>query len=73
MIYLKSALSENDSYEKQKIKSNSIKIDDDDDFDFYKIEKIIAKRVIYIDQKRRREALLQFKMKWLEWKNYHNR
>ena len=63
MIHLKSAFVENDSYEKQKIKSNSIGINDDDDFDFYEIEKIIVKRVIYIDRKRRRRALSQFKMK----------
>ena len=63
MTYLKSALSENDSYERQKIKSNSIEIDDDDDSDFYEIEKIIAKRVIYIGRRRRRRALSQFRMK----------
>ena len=72
MTYLKSASLENDSYEWQIMKSDSIEIDDDDDFDFYEIEKIIAKRVIYIDRKRRRRALSQFKMKWLKWKNHHN-
>ena len=49
MTHLKSAFSENDSYERQIMKSNLIEIDDDDDSDFYEIEKIIAKRVIYID------------------------
>ena len=63
LIHLKSAFAEDDSYEKQKIKSNSIEIDDDDDSDFYEIEKIIVKRVIYIGQRRRRRALSQFRMK----------
>ena len=63
MTHLKSAFSENDSYEKQKIKSDSVKIDDDDNSDFDEIEKIIAKRVIYIDRKRQRRALSQFRMK----------
>ena len=63
MTHLKSAFSENDLYEKQKIESDSIEIDNNDDFDFYEIEKIIAKRVIYIDRKRWRRALSQFKMK----------
>ena len=73
MTHLKSAFSENDSYEKQKIEPDSVEIDDGDDSDFYEIEKIIAKRVIYIDRKRRRRALSQFRMKWLKWKNHHNR
>ena len=73
MTHLKSAFAENDSYEKQKIKSESIEIDDDDEFDFYEMKKIIVKRKIYFDRKRRRRALSQFKMKWLKWKNHHNR
>ena len=73
MIYLKLAFAKNDLYEKQKIKSNSIEIDNNDNFDFYEIEKIIAKRMIYIDRKRWCRALLQFKIKWLKWKNHHNR
>ena len=73
MTHLESALFENDSYEKQKIKSDSIEIDDDDDSNFYEIEKIIAKRVIYIGRERRRRAFSQFRMKWLKWKNHHNR
>ena len=73
VTHLKSAFSENDSYEKQIMKSDSIEIDDDDDFNFYEIEKIIVKRVIYIDRGRRRKALSQFRMKWLKWKNHHNR
>ena len=63
MTHLKSASSENDLYKKQKIDSNSVEINDDDNSDFYEIEKIIAKRVTYIDRKRRRRALSQFKMK----------
>ena len=63
MTHLESAFFENDSYEKQKIESDSVEIDNDDNSDFYEIEKIIAKRVIYIDRKRRRRALSQFKMK----------
>ena len=56
MTHLKSAFSENNSYEKQKVELNSVEIDDDDDSNFYEIEKIIAKRVIYIDRKRRRRG-----------------
>ena len=63
MIHLKSAFAGDDSYEKQKIKSESIEIDDDDEFDFYEMKKIIVKRKIYFDRKRRRRALSQFKMK----------
>ena len=49
MIHLESAFAENDSYEKQKIESKSIEIDDDDEFDFYEMKKIIVKRKIYFD------------------------
>ena len=73
MTHLESAFFENDLYKKQKIKSDSVEIDDDDDSNFYKIEKIIVKRVIYIGRKRRRRTLSQFRMKWLKWKNHHNR
>ena len=73
MTHLKSAFSENDSYEKQTVESESIEIDDDDEFDFYEMKKIIVKRKIYFDRKRRRRALSQFKMKWLKWKNHYNR
>ena len=73
MTHLKSAFSENDSYEKQTVESESIEIDDDDEFDFYEMKKIIVKRKIYFDRKRRRRTFSQFKMKWLKWKNHHNR
>ena len=63
ITHLKSAFSENDSYEKQTIESESIEIDDDDEFDFYEVKKIIVKRKIYFGRKRRRKALSQFKMK----------
>ena len=49
MTHLKSAFSENDSYEKQTVESESIEIDDDDEFDFYEMKKIIVKRKIYFD------------------------
>ena len=49
---MKSIPLENNSYEKQIVKPKSIEIDNDDDSDFYEIEKIIAKRVIYIGRKR---------------------
>ena len=73
MTHLESALSENDSYEKQTLEPEPIEIDDDDEFDFYEMKKIIAKRKIYFDRERRRKALSQFRMKWLKWKNHHNR
>ena len=63
MIHLKSAFAENDSYEKQKVESDSIEINDNDDSDFYEIEKIIVKRVIYIGRKRRRRTHSQFRIK----------
>ena len=63
MTHLESAFSENDSYERQTVESESIEIDDDDEFDFYEMKKIIVKRKIYFDRKRRRRALSQFKMK----------
>ena len=66
MTHLKSALSENDLYKKQKIEPDLVEIDDNNNSDFYEIEKIIAKRVIYIGRKRRRRTLSQFKMKWLK-------
>ena len=39
MTHLKLALFKNNSYEKQIVKSESIKIDDDHDFDFTKLRK----------------------------------
>lgn len=52
MTYLKLTLYKNNSYKKQIIKLNSIKINNDNNSDSYKIEKIIVKRKIYFKQKR---------------------
>ena len=72
IIHLKSASPENNSYEKQIVKSGSVEVEEGDDSDFYEIEKIIVKRKMYIERKRRRRAFSQFRMKWLKWKNHHN-
>lgn len=51
MTHFESTFVENDLYEKQTIKSESIKINDSDDSDFYGIKKIIVKRKMYSERK----------------------
>ena len=63
MIHLKSTPIGDDSYEKQIIKSSSVEIEKNNDSNFYEIEKIIVKRKMYIERKRRRRAFSQFRMK----------
>ena len=46
--------------------SESMKIEKKNDADVYEVKKIIIKRRIYIEQKRRRKVHSEFKMKWIE-------
>ena len=73
VIQLKSVFSENDFYEKKILKPESMKIEDGNDPNVYEIEKIIAKKMIYIDRNRRRQSHSEYRVKWLGWKNQHNR
>ena len=54
-------------------KSESVKIEKKNDADVYEMKKIIIKRKIYIKRKRRRRTHFEFRMKWTEWKNHHNK
>ena len=67
VICLKSMFSKKNSYEKKMKKFESMKIEKKNDANVYEMKKIIIKR------KRRRRIYSEFKMKWIEWKNHHNK
>ena len=73
IIHLESVPSEKNSYEKKTKKFESMKIEKENDADVYEMKKIIIKRRVYIERKRRRRTHSEFRMKWTEWKNHHNR
>lgn len=66
MTHLEPAPPGDDPYERQKVEPGPVEIDGGDDSDSYEVEKIIAKRVVYTGRERRRRALSQFRVKWLE-------
>lgn len=63
VIYLKSASSGEDFYEKKKTEPEPIKIEKNNDFDVFEVEKIVAKRLIYIERGRFRRAHFEFRVK----------
>ena len=73
IIHLESAPKKNDSYEKEPKESKFVKTTKNNESDVYEIKKIIVKRKIYAGRDRHRKNHTEFKMKWLEWKNHHNK
>ena len=73
VIQLKSAFLEKNPYEKKTAKPDPIKTEDDNDAEVYEVKKIVAKKMIYTERNRRRRVHSEFKIKWLNWKNQHNR
>ena len=63
VTHLKSVFSENDSYKKKAKKPEFLKIKKGDETDIYKMKKILVKRKIYIDRKRRRKIHSKFRIK----------
>ena len=63
VIYLKSVPPEKNSYKKKMKKSGLLKIEKNDDANIYEMKKILIKRKIYIDRKRRRKIHFEFRMK----------
>ena len=66
VIYFEPVFFEKNSYEKKMKKSESMKIEKKNDADVYEMKKIITKRKIYIERKRRRRTHSEFRMKWTE-------
>ena len=72
VIHLKPIPSEKNPYERKMKKPEPLKIEKNDETNIYEMKKILIKRKVYIDQKRRRRAHSEFRIKWTEWKNHHN-
>ena len=70
---LEPASPENDPYEKKNVEPEPIEIEGGNDANVYEVEKIIAKRMVYIGRNRRRRAHSKFRIKWSSWRNQHNR
>lgn len=66
VIYLKLVFSEENSYQRESIESNSIKIKKEKDSNMYEIEKIIAKHKIYIERDRQQKVHSKFQIKWFK-------
>jgi hypothetical protein len=69
IIHLKSTSSSEDSYQRQIIKSRSVK-NVQSDFDDYEVKRILAKRTIL--KKRSRRSIVQYRVKWLNWEDQYN-
>ena len=73
ITHLKFASEENDFYEKKSTESKSVEIEKNDEIDIYKMKKIVAKRIVRIERKKRRKTHSKFKIKWIEWSDHHNK
>ena len=63
---MKSTFDENDFYDKKLVEPEPVKIENSNDSNIYEIEKIIAKKMMYIERDRRRKAHFEFRIKWFE-------
>ena len=73
IIHFESISEKKNPFQKKPIELESIKTDENDDSDLYEIEKIIVKKKIHSNRERHRRNHTEFRMKWLKWKNQHNK
>ena len=72
ITHLKFASEENNFYEKKLTESKSIEIEKDDEINIYEMKKIVAKKIVRTEKKRRRTHS-KFRIKWIEWNDHHNK
>ena len=73
IIHIESASEKKDSYERISNELGPVKITKKNEFDSYEVEKIIIKKTMYTERDHHRRRHREFRIKWLNWNDQHNR